>query len=217
MKSPARLLRVGGLTPMTTIDYPGELSAVIFCQGCPWRCRYCHNGHLLPATRGGLMAWGQVVGFLERRRGLLDAVVFSGGEPTLQSALPAAVTQVRSLGFKVGLHTAGPYPDRLRALLPHLDWVGLDIKALPHDYPDITGVPGSGDKAWESLRLLRNAGIALEVRTTLMPDWERDGRVQALVRRLRAVGIEDWVPQRCRTGSTLAPPGNRDPEQRRPP
>jgi pyruvate formate lyase activating enzyme len=206
VNSRAEDLRVGGLTAMTTVDYPGELSAVVFCQGCPWRCRYCHNGHLLTATRDGLLPWSQLIAFLERRRGLLDAVVFSGGEPTLQSALPQAVEEVASLGFKIGLHTAGPYPGRLRPLLPHLDWVGLDIKALPEDYPRITGVAGSGEKAWDSLRLLRSAGIALQVRTTLMPGWAKEDRVQALTRRLKAAGVEDCVLQPCRTRSTLTPP-----------
>jgi pyruvate formate lyase activating enzyme len=201
----AESLRIGGLTPVTTVDYPGELSAVVFCQGCPWRCRYCHNGHLLPAESDGLTPWSAVIAFLERRRGLLDAVVFSGGEPTLQAALPAAMEEAKSAGFKIGLHTAGPYPDRLRRLLPYLDWVGLDIKALPGDYPKITGVPGSGESAWESLELLLSTGIALEVRTTLMPDWTLEGDIRPLMSGLAAAGVKTCVLQHCRTESTLDP------------
>ncbi len=198
-------LRIGGLTPLTTVDYPRELSAVVFCQGCPWRCRYCHNGHLLPASGDGQISWNKVRIFLEARVGLLDAVVFSGGEPTLQSALPAAMEEVRSLGFKIGLHTAGPYPDRLRRLLPYLDWVGLDIKALPDDYPQITGVPGSGTKAWESLRLLLETDIELEIRTTLMPGRSREADIRPLVDALTAAGVRHHVLQRCRTETTLDP------------
>lgn len=199
------LLRIGGITPLTTVDFPGELSAVLFCQGCPWRCRYCHNGHLIPTECGDPIPWTEVCEFLERRVGLLDAVVFSGGEPTLQSALPAAMGQIGSMGFKIGLHTAGPYPNRLRPLLPHLDWVGLDIKALPDDYPQITGVPGSGQRSWESLRLLLDKDIALEVRTTLMPGWSREEDVQPLVSELAAAGVRTHVLQRCRTDSTFDP------------
>lgn len=198
-------LRIGGLTPLTTVDYPQELSAVIFCQGCPWRCRYCHNGHLVPAKGGGQISWSEVLTFLEARAGLLDAVVFSGGEPTLQSALPEAMAQVRSLGFKIGLHTAGPYPKRLRRLLPYLDWVGLDIKALPESYPHITGVPDSGQKAWESLELLLRTNIPLEVRTTLVPDWSDEIDLHPLMDRLSAVGAHNHVIQRCRTETTLDP------------
>ncbi|WP_133512965.1 anaerobic ribonucleoside-triphosphate reductase activating protein [Candidatus Thiosymbion oneisti] len=205
MTPAAQSLRIGGLTPMTTIDYPGELAAVVFCQGCPWRCRYCHNGHLLPPESEHQIPWSDMCAFLEKRTGLLDALVFSGGEPTLQAALPAAVKEARSMGFKIGLHTAGPYPDRLRRLLPFIDWVGLDIKALPADYPAVTGVPDSGERAWESLALLLDAGIALQVRTTVLPGWRDEPDLRPLADRLAAIGVRNHVLQRCRTESTLDP------------
>ena len=205
MTPAAKSLRIGGLTPMTMVDYPGELSAVVFCQGCPWRCRFCHNGHLLPTRGKDRIPWSDVRAFLQGRGGLLDALVFSGGEPTLQLALPAAVQEARSMGFKIGLHTAGPYPDRLRRLLPYIDWVGLDIKALPADYPKITGVPGSGERAWESLGLLLEAGIGLQVRTTILPGWSHEHDIGPLADRLAGVGVEDHVLQRCRTDSILDP------------
>lgn len=107
-------LVVGGLTPFTTIDFPGRLAAVIFCQGCPWRCGYCHNAHL-HACGSGERSWPDVRGWLTSRRGLLDGVVFSGGEPLLQRGLAPALGEVRSLGFATGLHTAGIYPERLAA------------------------------------------------------------------------------------------------------
>jgi len=205
MATAAQSLRIGGLTPMTTIDYPGELAAVVFCQGCPWRCRYCHNSHLLAPGSGEQIPWSDVRGFLEKRAGLLDALVFSGGEPTLQAALPAAMKEARLMGFKIGLHTAGPYPDRLCSLLPFIDWVGLDIKALPAGYPALTGVPDSGARAWESLALLLDAGIALQVRTTVLPGWRDESDIQPLRDRLAAVGVRDYVLQPCRTESTLDP------------
>lgn len=199
---PAKSLEVGGLTPLTSIDYPGELAAVVYCRGCPWRCRYCHNAHLVDPGAAGAddsehIGWADVMAFLERRRGLLDAVVFSGGEPTAQSELAAAMAQVRALGFKIGLHTAGPYPERLIPLLPLLDWIGLDIKALPEDYPLVTGVVGSGDKAWRSLRLLLDAGIPLEVRTTPMPGLDDRAYLQKLMQRLAEAGAIDYALQQC--------------------
>jgi len=205
MTSAAQSLRIGGLTPMTTIDYPGELAAVVFCQGCPWRCRYCHNGHLLSPESGNRIPWSDVCVFLEKRAGLLDALVFSGGEPTLQAAIPAAVEEARSMGFKIGLHTAGPYPHRLRRLLPFIDWVGLDIKALPAGYPALTGVSDSGERAWESLALLLDAGIALQVRTTVLPGWRDESDIWPIRDRLAAVGVRNHVLQHCRTDSTLDP------------
>ena len=197
-------LRVGGLTPLTTVDSPGALSAVVFCQGCPGRCRYCHNGHLLPSRGSDLVPWADVVAFLKRRTGLLDAVVFSGGEPTAQHALAPAMTEVRNLGFKIGLHTAGCYPDRLETLLPLLNWVGLDIKALPEDYPEITGVPESGNQAWRSLEILLESSVAFEVRTTVPPTWSPD-RIEALAERLAGIGVKNFVLQTCITARALDP------------
>jgi pyruvate formate lyase activating enzyme len=203
-RSGAPRLRVGGLLPLTTIDYPGELAAVVFCQGCPWRCRYCQNGSLIGSAAESPIPWPEVMAFLERRRGLLDAVVFSGGEPTLQSGLPAAMRAVRGLGFKVGLHTAGPYPSRLAAILPLLDWVALDIKALPADYGAITGVAGSGARAWESLRVLQAAGVDLEVRTTALPGWGPDD-LRRLAAALARAGVSHYAVQACRTRQVLDP------------
>jgi pyruvate formate lyase activating enzyme len=189
---------------MTTLDYPGELAAVVFCQGCPWRCRYCHNGHLLPARSADAIPWNDVVRFLGRRRGLLDALVFSGGEPTAQHALGAAMAEVRALGFKVGLHTAGCYPERLEKLIPQLHWVGLDIKGLPEDYPEITGVPDSGRQAWRSLEILLGGGVGLEVRTTVPPTWPPD-QVESLAEQLAAMGVGSFVVQTCITARALDP------------
>jgi len=203
MTTAAGELRVGGLTQLTTVDYPGELAAVVYCQGCPWRCRYCHNGHLLDAHGGDLIPWADVVAFLQGRRGLLDAVVFSGGEPTAQAGLAKALAEVRALGFKTGLHTGGPYPERLKALLPLLDWIALDIKALPEDYPLVTGVPGSGDKAWQSLELLVAAGAPLEVRTTPMPGLDDPAYLGALMKRLGVAGVDRYALQQCRQVDVL--------------
>ncbi len=193
-------LRIGGFTPLTTIDYPGELAAVVFCQGCPWRCRYCHNGHLIPARGMKSLAWGNILRFLERRRGLLDAVVFSGGEPTLQSRpLLTALREVRALGFKTGLHTAGPWPERLEPLLPELDWVGMDLKTIPDDYPRITGAPGSGARAWQSARLLRESGIQSEFRVTVHPGLFDEATLRELEEQALRIGVEHLVVQRCVT------------------
>ncbi|QIK38508.1 anaerobic ribonucleoside-triphosphate reductase activating protein [Caldichromatium japonicum] len=200
----AEALRVGGLVPLTTLDYPGELAAVVFCQGCPWWCRYCHNGHLLEATERPPFTWARIEGFLRQRQGLLDAVVFSGGEPTAQTALTAALQAVRALGYKIGLHTSGAYPEHLPAILPFIDWVGLDIKALPEDYPAITRVPASGQRAWETLEILVGAGVDLEVRTTLMPNWTPD-YVRCLSERLADAGVRHYALQVCTLAHALDP------------
>ena len=191
-------LRLGGLTPLTTIDFPGQLAAVVFCQGCPWRCSYCHNRHLQPGRGEQKLVWGEVISFLHHRRGLLDAVVFSGGEPTLQPDLPAALREVKALGFQVGLHTAGVYPARFARLLPDLSWVGLDIKAPWPRYDDLTGMRGSGDRAQHTLQLLQRSGVPYECRTTWHPGLFPESELQALGEDLAARGVKRWTVQPCR-------------------
>lgn len=191
-------LRVGGLVPLTSIDYPGELAAVVFTQGCPWRCVYCHNPELLPARGETEIPWGQIVEFLDSRRGLLDAVVFSGGEPTSQPALPRAIEQVRAMGFKVGLHSAGSYPRKLEKLLPLLDWIGLDVKARKAGYDLITRARDSGEAAWRSAERVLASGIDHQFRITAHPSWLDDSDAQWIGDRLRAMGATSVVIQQGR-------------------
>lgn len=201
-------LCIGGLQPFSSADWPGRLVAVVFVQGCPWRCGYCHNPGLQPrqATPGSPV-WADVVHLLQRRCGLLDGVVFSGGEPLLDPALPAAVQAARALGFAVGLHTAGIYPQRLAALLPQLDWVALDLKHDTTGYDGLTGRRGSAAAVARSLAAVaaRAAqGLPCEVRSTgdatlLPPDT-----LDRMARQLHQLGLPQWTLQRCR-GTALRP------------
>jgi pyruvate formate lyase activating enzyme len=159
------VLRIGGLTPLSASDYPHRLAAVVFCQGCAWRCHYCHNPHLLPRHGTSELPWPDVVSFLQKRQGLLDAVVFSGGEPTLQAALPAAMREVKAMGYLVGLHTAGIAPRRLAQVLPLVDWVGMDLKASWEEHSRVTRVPGSASPARRSRDLILASGVACEFHT----------------------------------------------------
>jgi pyruvate formate lyase activating enzyme len=193
----AEPLRIGGLEKLSAVDWPGMLAAVVFCQGCAWRCRYCHNTHLRPLRSESEIAWEWVVRWLGRRRGLLDAVVFSGGEATQQPGLAAALRQVRDLGFKAGLHTAGSDPEALRAVLPLLDWIGFDYKAPFASYGRITG-SSQGDRAMRSLSLVIEAGVPCEVRTTWHPDLLSADELAQMGETLLRAGVGDWVIQRFR-------------------
>jgi len=188
-------LHVGGFVPFTSTDYPDALAAVVFCQGCPWRCGYCHNPHLIPARGDVHHDFGAILEWLASRRGLLDAVVFSGGEPTAQAGLPHAMEAVRRMGFLVGLHTGGAYPRRLAEALAAADWVGLDIKAPPGHYEAVTGVAGSDDAALASLDLVRAHGVAFEVRTTVHPTLLPPPALERLARELAARGVIRWILQ----------------------
>lgn len=163
------VIRVGGFESMSLCDWPGEIVATIFCQGCPWDCSYCHNPHLLPSVSRNELDWDEILAVLETRRGLLDGVVFSGGEPTLQRELRSAIEHVRGMGYRIGLHTAGPYPARLAEVLPLVDWVGFDVKSAFADYDRITRVSKSGGRARKSLSYLLESGVDYELRTTVDP------------------------------------------------
>jgi pyruvate formate lyase activating enzyme len=198
-------LRVGGLVPLSTTDYPGYLAAVVFCQGCPWRCAYCHNPHLLPREGEHEIEWAEVLAFLERRRGLLDAVVFSGGEPTLQTGLPAAIRAVKNMGFAVAVHTAGIYPHRLRDVLPLVDWVGMDIKAPFDDYAGTTGVAGSGARALASMQMIIASGVAHEFRTTVHPALLPGQKLNDLAPMLAGLGVRHYALQEYRDRGCATP------------
>ena len=159
------MLRVGGLTPLSCVDYPDKLAAVVYCQGCAWRCTYCHNPHLLAARGEREVPWATVVEFLEGRRRLLDAVVFSGGEPTLQRGLEPAMREVKSLGFLVGLHTAGIVPRMLERVLPLVDWVSMDLKAAFDRHESVTRARQSGARARRSRELILASGVSCEFHT----------------------------------------------------
>jgi pyruvate formate lyase activating enzyme len=194
----AARLRLGGFTPLTSIDFPGRLAAVLFCQGCPWRCGYCHNPGLLDASLPGSVPWTQALDFLQRRRGLLDGVVFSGGEPTLQAALSDALAAVRALGFETALHTGGMYPERLASLLPQLDWVGLDIKGPWSRMDAITRSRHGAARVQASLTHLLASGVAHECRTTWDPGMFGMDELLALAGELADRGVKRWAVQECR-------------------
>ncbi len=196
-------LRVGGLVPLTTLDFPDHLACVLFCQGCGWRCRYCHNPGLIPACGEQEKPWEDILCFLRERVGLLEAVVFSGGEPTLQLALPEAIAEVRAMGFKVGLHSAGIKPRLFNQVLPLVDWVGFDIKALPEHSTLITGVEGSGKANWKSLEHLLESKVAHECRTTVHWQLFDADRLWDMAQRLRALGVERFAVQCVRTARML--------------
>ena len=189
----AETLELGGITPFSSVDYPGKLAAVLFCQGCPLRCAYCHNP-VLQAFLPGEISWSETIGFLTRRYGLLEAVVFSGGEPLAQKALQPALRQVRALGFKTGLHSAGTHPDHLRQLLPDCDWVGLDIKAPSSGYRAIAG-RAADNKAFAALDALIEAGMDHEIRTTIDEQLLPPPELLRLAGELAEHGVRRWVLQ----------------------
>lgn len=209
-------LVIAGVTPFSTVDWPGKLAASVFLQGCPWNCGYCQNFAIIDPRAPAGYEEADLWELLGRRRGLLDGVVFSGGEPTRQAALVPAARQARDLGFLVGLHTGGAYPQRLAQLLEAglLDWVGLDVKGLAQNYPQVVGraqARQAGTDAWRALDLVLAAHRAgtlpdYEVRVTVYPGTDaRDtnpSALPALARALQERGVERLALQQARPDGT---------------
>ena len=195
------MITVGGLLPFTTIDFPGKLSAVIFMQGCPLRCPYCHNPELQVPSAKTNVSWDEVLNLLKQRQKLLDGVVFSGGEPLLQTGLKQAIQCVRDLGYAVALHTSGAYPERLKEVLPLVDWIGLDIKSAFNKYAAASGTADGfemGKKAQMALDMILDFGTAFEVRTTTDPRVVNKEDILSLAKVLSAKGVKTFALQEYR-------------------
>ncbi len=191
-------LKVGGLTLCSTDALPGRNTAIVFVQGCPWRCGYCHNPHLQMQRPDSPLAWSRIRAAIESRASRLDAILFTGGEPTADPALPVAMGEMRALGLQVGMHTAGTDPDRLQAVLPLLDWVTLDIKAPFSRYARLTGTPGSGDAARACAQAILASGVPYEFRTTFHPALLEESDLEALAHELAALQSQSLTVQRFR-------------------
>lgn len=160
-------MKIGGLLRSTLLDFPGRVSALVFARGCNFCCPYCHNPALL-LPEGEQVDTLEVLTFLEGRRRVLEGVVVSGGEPTLQSGLPAFCRSLKDMGYAVKIDSNGSRPKVLRTLLEDglVDYVAVDMKADPLAYPETLAPPGAGDALLRTIALLGESGVAHEFRTT---------------------------------------------------
>lgn len=194
-----REIQIGGLVSFTTIDYPGKLACVLFLVGCPLRCAYCSNPHLLSPGDGEYDP-ERIIEWLRGRVGKLEAVVFSGGEALMQGdATIEYMRRVRDLGFKIGLHTNGFYPDTLARAADVVDWIGLDFKATCDRYPDLTGQQIAYNNMIRSLDVWQNTGKNFEVRITCDPRFISKNNLgeiaDILARRgVQNIAIQKYVP-----------------------
>ena len=162
-------MKIGGFQKVSLIDYPGRISAVVFTQGCNFRCPFCHNPELVDPERfANRIPEPEILAFLEKRKGRLDAVVITGGEPTLQSELIPFTIHLRAMGYLIKLDTNGALPDVLEDLLGRklLDYVAMDIKAPLERYGEVTKTKTDGERIRRSISLIMGSGIDYEFRTT---------------------------------------------------
>ncbi|MBR1821034.1 MAG: anaerobic ribonucleoside-triphosphate reductase activating protein [Clostridia bacterium] len=198
-------MKLHGLQKMTLLDFPGRVACTVFLGGCDFRCPYCHNFELVDGSAPAIMDEGELFNFLKKRRGLLDGVAITGGEPTLRPDLIELLRGVRALGYAVKLDTNGNHPDRLGEILSDglVDYVSMDIKNSPEKYAATAGLEGI-DLApiRESARLLMAGETDYEFRTTVVDelheaaDFEGIGRWIAGAKRyfIQAFTDRDSVP-----------------------
>ncbi|RJE48241.1 MULTISPECIES: anaerobic ribonucleoside-triphosphate reductase activating protein [unclassified Dehalobacter] len=159
------------IEPFSLVDYPGHIVATVFFGGCNFQCGYCHNPALVNKKEKSRTSPSAVIEFMKTRKGLLDGVCLTGGEPLLSPDLNPFVREVKALGFKVKLDTNGSSPEKLRELALFLDYIAMDIKCTPDKYEKLTACKNSGEAAFETIQWIRASTIAYEFRTTVLPVW----------------------------------------------
>ena len=153
-------MKIHGLQKMTLLDFPGRVACTVFFGGCDMRCPFCHNAELIDGTAPAVMEEEELLSFLEKRKGLLDGVAVTGGEPTLQKDLPEFFRKVKAMGYPVKLDTNGMHPERLEKLITEklVDYVAMDIKNSPDKYAQTAGLPFVDlQKIQKSIDLLKNS------------------------------------------------------------
>ena len=200
-------MRIGGLLKFSLIDFPGRVSAVIFTQGCNYRCPFCHNPELvLPDLFAATFAVEEVLSFLEKRKGQLQGVVITGGEPTLHDDLPDLLRRIRAMGYLIKLDTNGSRPDMLRRVIDEglVDHIAMDIKASINNYCKATGVAVDIEMLKLSVAAIKASGVAHEFRTTALRELFK-GEDIAAVREWIGVGAPYQVRRGNRKGKMLDP------------
>ncbi len=200
-------MKIGGLQKQSFIDYPGRIGCVVFLSGCNFACPYCHNPRLTgdPAAGPDAFSVETLIEFLDRRRGFLEGVVISGGEPTLHAELPELCRRIKGLGYAVKLDTNGSRPRVLELLLAGrlVDYVAMDVKTDPERYAGGLGAACAPDAIHASVRLLMNAGLDYEFRTTCVKPLVTPATIARIARLIE--GGRLYALQPFKTGSVLRP------------
>lgn len=196
---------IGGLERLSLLDFPDCLSAIVFTQGCNFRCHFCYNPMLvwpfqsqIGVNQSGqpLIKEADLFAFLSTRVGKFDGVVISGGEPTLHADLPDFILKIKELGFKVKLDTNGTNPDMLERLITDqaVDYVAMDIKAPWAKYQAIVGVDIDYQKLAKSVIILAEGKVPYEMRSTLAPAWHSPADIKLMAEQIPADAL--WYLQK---------------------
>ncbi len=170
-------MKLHGIQKMTLLDFPGCVSCTIFLGGCDFRCPFCHNFELIDGTMKPTVDDDELITFLEGRKGLLEGVAITGGEPLMHEDLPYLIKRIKDTGYRVKLDTNGYHPDRLKNIVDSglVEYVAMDIKNSPEKYPITCGVDTVDmEKIYKSISVLMNSGIEYEFRTTVVNELHEE-------------------------------------------
>jgi len=193
---------IGGFQKFSLIDYPGKICAIVFTQGCNFRCPYCHNPELVDPKKFGIeLKEDEILSFLDRRKGKLDAVTITGGEPLLQSDLSAFLSAIKRFGYLVKLDTNGSFPSRLKKIieLKSVDYLAMDIKTSLDKYHQVIKAKIDTRKILDSIRLIMDSGLDYEFRTTIVKAlFEKDDfyKIGQLIKNARLYILQKFVPSK---------------------
>ena len=198
-------MNVQGYQKLTLLDFPGRTACTVFTGGCNLRCPFCHNAGLVSRPMELPNLTGEVLDYLARRRGVLDGVCVTGGEPLLQPDLTDFLRQVKALGYGVKLDTNGSLPKRLAAVLGTglVDYVAMDIKSSPAGYGLAVGGEVDVSLYEESVRLLRSSGIPHEFRTTAVKGIHTTADFEAIGRWLAGEDVRYYIQRFVDSGQLL--------------
>jgi len=202
-------MRIAGFQKHSMVDFPGKLAAVVFTPGCNMNCYYCHNRVILgPQADAHLTDREEVLAYLFRRKGLLEGLVITGGEPTLQKGLKSFILEVRSMGYPVKLDTNGTCPGTLQALVQErlVDYVAMDLKAPWQRYDEMCGAKVDTQAVQQSIQILLAGHVHYEFRTTFAPDLTQQD-VLGMARGVQ--GAERMVLQQYRKPQNYLPDDHR--------
>ena len=180
-------MNVQGYQKLTLLDFPGRVACTVFTGGCNLRCPFCHNAGLVRTPFSSVNSEEELLSYLASRRGLLDGVCVTGGEPLLQPDLPAFLKAVRDMGYAIKLDTNGSLPDKLADLLATglVDYVAMDVKSSPAGYAAATGREGDFFPFMQSIRLLEESTLPHEFRTTVVKGIHTATEIEALAKLLQ--------------------------------
>lgn len=190
---------IGGFQRFSLIDYPDKICAIVFTQGCNFRCPYCHNPELVDPKKFGIeLKEDEILSFLDRRKGKLDAVTITGGEPLLQLDLSTFLSEVKRLGYLVKLDTNGSFPSRLKKIIQSkcVDYIAMDIKTSLDKYHQVIKRKIDTRKILDSIRLIMDSGLDYEFRTTIVKAlFEKDDfyKIGKLIKKARLYVLQKFV------------------------